>query len=59
VSHNNIDGLHCYGSSKDKEVQAQTSVQAAVQPGIEITEMASLAAAAARVIICLSLSICT
>jgi hypothetical protein len=43
-----MDGLDCYGSSDDEEAEAQILVQAAVQPGIEMVEMASLTAAIAR-----------
>jgi hypothetical protein len=43
-----MDGLSCYGSGEDEEVEAQTTLQALVQPGIEMVEMASLPAAVAR-----------
>jgi hypothetical protein len=43
-----MNRLDCYSSSDDGEVEAQTIVQAAVPPEIEMVEMAFLSAAAAR-----------
>jgi hypothetical protein len=43
-----MGGLDCYGSSDGEEVEAQTTVKAAVQPEIEMAEMASLPAAVSR-----------
>jgi len=57
VSQRDMDGIDCYGSSEDEEVEAKTTVQAIVQPGIEMVEMASLPAAVARGISSLSVSI--
>ena len=52
-----MDGLDCYGSSEDREVEVKYLVETTVQPGIEMAEMASLPAAVARVIPCLSVGI--
>jgi len=52
-----MDGIDCYGSSEDEEVEAKTTVQAIVQPGIEMVEMASLPAAVARAVLSLSVRI--
>jgi hypothetical protein len=52
-----MDGLDCYGSSEDREVEVKKLVETIVQPGIEMAEMASFHAAVAREFLCISVSI--
>jgi hypothetical protein len=44
-----MNGLDCYGSSDDAEVEAKTVVQAVVHSDVEMVHMASHPAAVARV----------